>query len=234
MEKTLKRHRFLIYILFFLLLIILSIGTEYRLLYPLFLLLLIFLFEFNKESFNEEKVDFDKQFLLDFFQSILFSSSIYVILYSIGVYFNYNSHVKSELDFSIFNLITIVFLYPIFEEFFFRKLFLKFYNINRTISLTILNGLLFCIAHVFSETPFLNAFMFGCCFYLIYLKKKKIIFSVLTHIFINSLLFITYHNQDKLVEFVKSNNLFVFLISFLSTVLFFYTYFNYNYKKRSV
>ncbi|UPQ80467.1 CPBP family intramembrane metalloprotease [Flavobacterium azooxidireducens] len=231
MAKTLTKYKFFIYIIFYLISVSFSVDYENKLLYPLLFLLLVFFIEFKKDIFNEEKINLDKQFLLDFFLSIFFSLSVYIFLYSIGVFFNYESYERVALDFSILNIITVVILYPVFEELFFRKLYFSTYKSTKFIGLILLNGFVFSISHIFSDTPLLNAFIFGCCFFLIYLKNKKIIFSVFSHILINSLLFITYQNQENITAFVKNNNLFIFIISFITTIYFFYSYFRKVYKK---
>ena len=233
MEKTLTRYKFFIYTFFYLLFVGFSVNHGNELLYPLLVLLLIFFIEFKKDVFNDEKFSFNKQFLKNFFLSIFFSLSIYMLLYSIGVFFTYESYEKNVLDFSIIDIITIVVLYPIFEELFFRKLYFITYKDTKFSRLVLLNGFVFSIAHIFSDTPLFHAFIFGCSFFLIYLKNKKIVFSIFSHIFINSLLFITYYNQENIVMFVKNNNFFIFIVSFVITIWFFYSYFNKNtYEKK--
>lgn len=225
MAKTLTKYKFFIYVIFYLFSIYFFADYKYKLLYPLLILLLIFCFEFKKDNFYEEKFNIDLQFLLNLFDSIFFSLSIYILLYCIGVFFSYDSYEKVVLDFSIINLVIVTILYPIFEEFFFRKLFvMSYYRKSKLLRLVLLNGFIFSISHIFSDTPLLNAFLFGCCFSLIYLKNKKIMFSILSHMFINSLLFLTYYCQEDIVEFVRQHIVFIFSISFTTTVLFFNFY----------
>lgn len=225
MEKIMKEHKFIIYIITYIIFVFFISDCDFKLIYPLIFLLLITSIEFKKSEYNKEKTEINSKFILNLSSSIFFSFSIYILLFSIAVLVNNDSgYAKMNLDFSFQNILIVTIAYPILEELFFRKLFIINYNKLSTFKLVFLNGFFFSIAHFFSDVPLINAFLFGCCFIVIYLKHKKIIFSILAHVFINSLLFLTYFIREDIVFFILEYTLYVFLISLITSFIFFYKY----------
>jgi hypothetical protein len=224
MTIFLTKYKFFIYLTLFLFIVRFSDTYKYQLIYPLLLLILILVFEFKKENFIGEKINMNIPFFRDFLTSLIFCMSIYVFLYAAGVFVISESYEGVPLNISIAEVPIIVVLGPLIEELFFRKLyFINFKNI-KIIWMTLLNGFVFSVAHVFSDTPLFNAFIFGCCFFVIYVKTRKIIIPIILHIFLNFLVLMMYSNQNNIVSFVKAYHFFTFTTSFFLTIFFFNFY----------
>jgi membrane protease YdiL (CAAX protease family) len=115
---------------------------------------------------------------------------------------NYLNYSEFETDFSTFNGFSPAFLYgtistliisPICEELFFRKFLLKkLMEQNSQRVGIIISSLCFAIIHI--ETPFnlIPTFIFGIISSLIFIKTKKIGYSILLHFLVNLLVQILY------------------------------------------
>ena len=138
----------------------------------------------------------------------------YLILITLGLQFlyrpfwdleriwNYINYSEFETDFSTFNGFSPSFFYrtfsilivsPIFEELFFRKYLLnKLMEQNSQKIGIIISSLCFAIIHI--ETPFnlIPTFISGIISSLIFIKTKKIGYSILLHFLFNLLVQILY------------------------------------------
>lgn len=115
--------------------------------------------------------------------------------WDLGRIWSFLNYSEFETDFSSFDGFRPVFFYsslstlivaPIFEEFFFRKfLLVKLVEKNSKIIAILISSLCFAIIHI--ETPFnlIPTFIFGIVSSLIYLKTKRIGYSILVHFLIN-------------------------------------------------
>ena len=128
------------------------------------------------------------------FANILFVSSIYFIL----SYLSLMSFIQFDAplfgDFTLLDgdviflyLIAVVILSPIIEEFLFRGIFLRRFNLeldNLTLAILI-SSLLFGICHNFGGI--LGAILFGICVSILYVKSRNILVPILAH-FLNNLI----------------------------------------------
>lgn len=112
-----------------------------------------------------------------------------------GRIWSFLNHSEFETDFKSFKGYSSQFLYysvqtliiaPVFEELFFRKfLLMKLFEKNSKVVAILISS--FCFALIHLESPFnlIPAFMFGIVSGLIYIKTKKISYSIFLHFLIN-------------------------------------------------
>jgi membrane protease YdiL (CAAX protease family) len=131
----------------------------------------------------------------------------YLILIVIGLQFldrpfwdleriwNYLKYSEFETDISsfsgftptlLYNSITILIISPILEELFFRKFLLnKLLEKNSQIIAIIISSLCFAIIHIETPLNLVPTFIFGIISGLIFVKTKKIIYSIILHFLVN-------------------------------------------------
>jgi len=117
--------------------------------------------------------------------------------WDLGRIWNYFNFSEFETDFSSFNgfnptfyysSISILIVSPILEELFFRKFLLeKLLERNSQLTGILISSLCFAIIHI--ETPFnlIPTFIFGVISSLIFIKTKRIGYSIFLHFLINLL-----------------------------------------------
>ncbi|ADC46089.1 CAAX amino terminal protease family protein [Methanobrevibacter ruminantium M1] len=126
--------------------------------------------------------------------NILFVSAIYFVLSYLGsisiIQFNaplFGDFTGLGFDVTLLYLITVVILSPIIEEFLFRGIFLRRFNLeldNLTLAILI-SSVLFGICHNFGGI--LGAILFGICVSILYVKSRNVLVPILAH-FINNLI----------------------------------------------
>lgn len=91
-----------------------------------------------------------------------------------------------------YNLISTILIAPIFEELFYRRFLLEKlsnrYNPNLSI---IISSLCFSIMHIETPNNLIPTFISGIIFGIIYIKTKKIGYSIMLHFFVNLIIFST-------------------------------------------
>tara|TARA_R110002020_G_scaffold29532_2_gene93129 strand:+ start:8904 stop:9701 length:798 start_codon:yes stop_codon:yes gene_type:complete len=148
-----------------------------------------------KELLNFKKIDFK---ILLYLILIVFGLQLLGRpFWDFGKIWNYINYSQFETDFSTFNGFSPAFLYgtistliisPICEELFFRKFLLKKLMERNSQKIgIIISSLCFAIIHI--ETPFnlIPTFIFGIISSLIFIKTKKIGYSILLHFLVNLL-----------------------------------------------
>ncbi len=153
-----------------------------------------------KEIFSLKKMDFKNLLYL-----ILIVFGLQLLdrpFWDFGKIWNYINYSEFETDFSTFNgfnpaffygTVSILIISPICEELFFRKFLLKkLLEQNRQKIAIVISSLCFAIIHI--ETPFnlVPTFIFGIISSLIFIKTKKIGYSILLHFLVNLLVQILY------------------------------------------
>lgn len=160
-------------------------------------------FEFKEFSFSDAfKNDFNALFKISKFHhilfivvaNILFVSSIYFFLtYLDGISLIqftsplFGDFSSSNVETIFIYFLAVVVLSPIIEEFLFRGIFLRRFNIvlnNLTLSILI-SSILFGICHNFGGI--LGAILFGICVSILYIKSRNILVPVFAH-FLNNLI----------------------------------------------
>ena len=103
----------------------------------------------------------------------------------------------------IYRIIGVLIISPIFEELFFRKYLIN--NLlkenNRIITL-IVSSICFALIHFETPNNLIPAFLFGIVSGLIFLKTKKIGYSILLHFICNSLWLIDLVLGDKFYDYL--------------------------------
>ena len=89
---------------------------------------------------------------------------------------------------NIYQAVSAILIAPIFEELFFRKYILGklLLRNNKTISL-LTSSLCFSLIHIETPNNLLPTFIFGIISGLIFIKTKKIIYSIFLHLLMNSI-----------------------------------------------
>lgn len=155
--------------------------------FPLGILILL------KGNFNEVK----KLFILEkkdkivpvvffsftgFFFFLTFYNMIFYVLY-----ISVNIPIElTQIKYSFLFVLSSIFLFPIFEELFFRRLlahhFFEKYGFKKAV---FYSAFLFMIAHLLNEGGLLDLFLFGSIFAYIYLKTRNIYLVVVLHMLNN-------------------------------------------------
>lgn len=200
------------------------------------IMILFFAYELNKLDFDE--ISF-KTALRNEFDSIFKVSDIYHvsfivianILFVSAVYFilKYLSHLSiigfdSPLfgDFRTLGIstlalyfLTVVIFSPIIEELLFRGLFLRRFNKELNVTLTILiTSVLFGLCHNFGGI--LGAILFGICVAILYIKSKNILVPIFAH-FLNNL--VSFLLALSGIEYLIQSNLIVIILIIILAIV---------------
>ncbi|WP_430409339.1 CPBP family intramembrane glutamic endopeptidase [Kordia sp.] len=180
-----------------------------------FLITYIVLFRlFWKLNFDIKKVLNLKAYKLKFLPYlILIVSGLYLLnrpLLYLGRLWDYYSVGKFETNFNsftgfnaafIYHLIITLIIAPILEELFFRKFLLqKLLEKNSQKVSIIISSVCFAIIHI--ETPYnlIPTFVFGIVSSLIFIKTKKIGYSIFLHFLFNLLVITLQHGYDSIFD----------------------------------
>ncbi len=103
----------------------------------------------------------------------------------------------------IYQIIGVLIISPIFEELFFRKyLISKLLKENNKIIALIISSICFALIHFETPNNLIPAFLFGIVSGLVFLKTKKIGYSILLHFICNSLWLIDLVLGDKFYNYL--------------------------------
>lgn len=131
----------------------------------------LFIIAIGLYSFDQAFWDFDK---------------IYNTYYNIDFVNDYPGYYQLEITF-VYKIISAILIAPIFEELFFRKYLLsnllKRYHKNVAIGIA---SLCFALIHIETPNNLIPTFLFGIISGLIYIKTKKIGYSMILHLIMNS------------------------------------------------
>lgn len=155
--------------------------------------------------------------------NILFVSAIYFVLSYLAsmslIQFNaplFGDFTGLGLDVMVLYIITVVILSPIIEEFLFRGIFLRRFNLeldNLTLAILI-SSVLFGICHNFGGI--LGAILFGICVSILYVKSRNILVPILAH-FINNLISF-FLALIGIENFIHGNSIVIALIIILAII----------------
>jgi membrane protease YdiL (CAAX protease family) len=153
----------------------------------------------------------------DFFYYLLFVICFY-ILYFLCISFVFkNNNFLTYNTLNKYEIIKALFLYPILEEFIFRKYFLiNLTNTNTKLKSIFILSLGFTLIHCFTGSALLYVFLLSTFLSWIYLKTGNIYLSILLH-FCNNFLSI---NSFDLINFLakfkgKDFSIILFILVFL-------------------
>ena len=215
-----------------------------NLIFKLFLygiMLVFFIYKFNEVDskefqsrfyfINALKNDFDSLFKVSKFHhivfivvaNILFVSAVYFFLSYLDGLSLIQFSAPLFGDFSSLNMdvisiyfLSVVILSPIIEEFLFRGIFLRRFNIvldNLTLSI-LLSSILFGICHNFGGI--LGAILFGICVSILYIKSRNILVPIFAH-FLNNL-FSFLLALSGIEYFIQGNSIIILLVIILAIV----------------
>ena len=164
-------------------------------------------------KFNKQNIK--KLFISDYVNtnfSIVFVSLLALIVaYLLVTTASYPFTEASKIDYPNGNkisytfsfLLESLFLAPIFEELFFRRIlahqFSKRYGFNNAI---LLSALLFALAHVFSGQSIYQPLLLGVLFAYFYLKTKNIYLVILIHSLSNLFIYSTVQPLTKFYNYI--------------------------------
>jgi len=107
----------------------------------------------------------------------------------------------------IYQVLTVIFITPTLEELFFRK-FLISKLLKKYSALTSLLISSFCFAIIHIEAPYnlIPSLIFGILSGLIFLKTRKVLYSIILHVLMNSYYFVFLFNAENYNNWIKSLN----------------------------
>lgn len=149
-------------------------------------------FNINK-SLNPKKIDFKLiPYLILIVVGLQLMDRPFWDLEKIWNFLNYSEFQTNISSFSgfkpalFYNSITILIISPILEELFFRKFLLhKLLEKNRQIIAIIISSLCFALIHIETPLNLIPALIFGIISGLIFIKTKRIIYSIILHFLVN-------------------------------------------------
>lgn len=218
--------QFFIYLLILLILIFLDLHFEIKIsiIYQLFILLLINKFKI-KDIINKLNIGND----FSFKRKIYYATITFILIYSTIILYRYFviTYIFHEDSYVILNEKKYFQIYPfiiilfnscieeyIFRDYFLNKLLSKFSKIISIIVISVFFGL----AHLYTETGILLAFIFSILMSIFYIKSNSLLLAILIHILLN----IINYSYDPLKNFSFSSiyMVFILLINFVSIFYF--------------
>lgn len=151
-------------------------------------------YKLNFKEFSDlKKIDDNMLFYI-----VLIALGLYLInkplwnILDIWKYYNYSELNLSEIEpqkidiYFILRSLSILIVSPILEELFFRKFLIsKLLEKNNLVISIILSSLLFSLIHIESFNNLLPTFIFGVISGLIFIKTKRIIYTIILHFLYN-------------------------------------------------
>ena len=156
----------------------------------------IIFFFFYRSIFRDKvkilRIDFDLKivgFLLLIAVGLKFLSRPFFDFQNMIAYFQYDTIETYQYNITIkdyYSIFSGLIIAPILEELFFRKfLLMALINKYRVSASLLLSSLLFATLHITTPSNLIPSFIFGYISGIIYLKFKKIRYSILLHFFSN-------------------------------------------------
>lgn len=127
---------------------------------------------------------------------------------------------------TFFTIIKMILIYPMMEELFFRRIISeKIYQNNGFYSALWISSIIFAIAHIYSETNILGAFIAGIFLGFIYLKTSNIWLSIFAHALFNALILFSSPTISDLILGITEYWVFGVFIIFSLGLIFIMIYF---------
>ncbi|WP_299156983.1 type II CAAX endopeptidase family protein [uncultured Christiangramia sp.] len=107
----------------------------------------------------------------------------------------------------LYQIVTVILITPLLEELFFRKFLIsKLLKKNKEITSILISSFCFAIIHIETPLNLIPSFIFGVLSGLIFIKTRKILYSIFFHILMNSYYLIFLINASNYNDWIYNLN----------------------------
>lgn len=167
----------------------------------------------QKKSLTELSIS--KKIILAFSGIVITAS--FLLLYASLIFIIFKDYTLEIKEFSLFEIIKALLLFPLLEEFVFRKYLLTTLLFKySTKTAIVVSSLGFAFCHIFTDTGLLQAFLCGCFFSWVYIKSNNIILCIILHSFIN---FTSIYFNQEIKNQITRDPILTFIFSFAFIII---------------